>query len=82
MVSQRTSAFILTRFFPNILLIPFRRDFPLKFNEIEPTPLDIVESVDMLRVMEYSYRFEMVLTEHDTYSVDTGNYLQRVDKLM
>lgn len=34
-----------------VCIIPFRRDFLFKFNELDPIPLEIVESVDMLRVM-------------------------------
>ena len=34
-----------------VCIIPFRRDFLLKFNNLAPTPLEIIESVDMLRVL-------------------------------
>ncbi len=35
-----------------IPIIPFKRDFLLKFNQLSPTPLEIVESVDMMRVVD------------------------------
>jgi len=50
-----------------VCIIPFRRDFLIKFNELEPTPLEIAESVDMLRVLEHGYKVKMVLTECSTY---------------
>ena len=65
-----------------VCIIPFKRDFLIKFNELESTPLEIVESVDMLRVLEHGYRVKMVLTEFDTYSVDTKEDLEKVSKLM
>lgn len=65
-----------------VCIIPFRRDFLIKFNELEPTPLEIVESVDMLRVLEHGYRVKMVLTEFSTYSVDTKEDLMKVEDLM
>jgi 3-deoxy-manno-octulosonate cytidylyltransferase (CMP-KDO synthetase) len=65
-----------------VCLIPFRRDFLLKFNELEPTPLEIIESVDMLRAMEHGYKVKMVRTAFDTYSVDTKEDLARVEALM
>lgn len=65
-----------------VCIIPFKRDFLITFNELEPTPLEIVESVDMLRVLEHGYKVKMVPTDYDTYSVDTIEDLQRVDKLM
>ena len=54
----------------------------IKFNELEPTPLEIIESVDMLRIMEYGYRVKMIHTDKNTYSVDTLEDLQRVEELM
>ncbi len=65
-----------------VCIIPFKRDFLIKFNELEPTPLEIVESVDMLRVLEHGYRVKMVLTEFSTYSVDTKEDLRKVEDLM
>ena len=39
--------------FKQVCIIPFTREFLLKFNELEPTPLEIIESVDMMRVIEH-----------------------------
>lgn len=65
-----------------VCIIPFKRDFLIKFNELNSTPLEIVESVDMLRVLEHGYKVKMVLTKFDTYSVDTIDDLKKVEKLM
>lgn len=52
-------------------IIAFRRDFLFKFNQLDPTPLEKIESVDMLRVIEHGYEIKMVLTRFETYGVDT-----------
>lgn len=65
-----------------VCIIPFRRDFLLKFNELESTPLEIIESVDMMRVIEHGYKVKMVFSDVKTYSVDTAEDLARVEKLM
>lgn len=65
-----------------VCIIPFRRDFLIKFNELPQTPLEIVESVDMLRVLENGYKIKMVISQHETYSVDTIEDLSRVESLM
>jgi 3-deoxy-manno-octulosonate cytidylyltransferase (CMP-KDO synthetase) len=65
-----------------VCVIPFTRDFLIKFNSLEPTPLEIIESVDMMRVLECGYKVRMVLTEKDTYSVDTPEDLAIVEKLL
>ena len=65
-----------------IAIIPFKRDFLFAFNKLSPTPLEIIESVDMLRFLEHGYKVKMVLTGFDTYGVDTPSDLDRVEKLM
>ena len=68
--------------YKQVCIIPFTREFLLKFNDLEPTPLEIIESVDMMRVIEHGYKVKMVPTKYDTYSVDTTDDLKRVEKLM
>ena len=65
-----------------VCIIPFRRDFLFKFNELDQTPLEIAESVDMMRVLEHGYKVKMVLTQFDVYSVDTEDDRRKVEKLM
>ena len=65
-----------------ICVIPFRRDFLLEYNVMEPTPLEIVESVDMMRILEHGMKVRMVFTEHKTHAVDTPEDLLTVSKLM
>ena len=65
-----------------VCIIPFQGDFLLKFNELESTPLEIIESVDMMRVIEHGYKVKMVFSDAQTLSVDTVEDLVRVEKLM
>ena len=68
--------------YKQVCIIPFTRDFLIKFNQLEPTSLEIIESIDMLRVLEHGFKVKMVLTKFETYSVDTINDLKRVVNLM
>ena len=65
-----------------VCIIPFRRDYLLRFNEMEESPLEIYESVDMMRILEYGEKVRMVPTDKRTYSVDTPEDLARVERLM
>lgn len=65
-----------------VCVIPFRRDFLVEFNNLAQTPLEISESVDMLRILENGYKVKMVFSEHQTYSVDTTEDLKKVECLM
>jgi 3-deoxy-manno-octulosonate cytidylyltransferase (CMP-KDO synthetase) len=68
--------------YKQVCIIPFQRDFLLKFNELKPTPLEIIESVDMMRVIEHGYRVKMIYCNAVTGSVDTPEDLARVEQMM
>jgi len=65
-----------------VCIIPFRRDFLLEYTQLQPTPLEIAESVDMMRVLEHGLRVRMVPTRHETQAVDTLADLQKVEEMM
>jgi 3-deoxy-manno-octulosonate cytidylyltransferase (CMP-KDO synthetase) len=65
-----------------VCVIPFRRDFLIEYTKLAPTPLEIAESVDMMRVLEHGMKVRMVPTKHDTRAVDTPDDLKRVEALM
>lgn len=65
-----------------VCLIPFRRDFLIEYTNMKPTPLEIIESVDMMRILENGLKVKMVPVENITYSVDTKEELLHVENLM
>ena len=65
-----------------VCIIPFRRDYLLEFTAMEESPLEIYESVDMMRILEYGGKVRMVPTDKRTLSVDTPEDLARVVALM
>lgn len=65
-----------------VSIIPFRRDFLLEYTNMTPTPLEVVESVDMMRILEHGLKVRMVSTQHNTQAVDTPHDLARVEALM
>ena len=68
--------------YKQVCIIPFRRATLIDYSRLPPTPLEQLESVDMLRLLEHGYRVKMVKTEFDTQAVDTEDDLIRVAKLM
>ena len=59
-----------------------RRKTLLDFAGLPPTPLEKLESIDMLRLLEHGYRVKMVRTKFNTQAVDTPADLERVAGLM
>lgn len=68
--------------YKQVCIMPFKKDFLYMYNQLEPTPLEAIESVDMLRVLEHGYKVKMVFTERITCSVDTLEDLAEVERLM
>jgi 3-deoxy-manno-octulosonate cytidylyltransferase (CMP-KDO synthetase) len=65
-----------------VCIIPFRREFLLRYISLEPTPLEIAESIDMMRVLEHGQKVRMIPTSYNTFAVDTAEDLKRVEELM
>lgn len=65
-----------------VCIIPFRRDYLLRFNELPESPLEIYESVDMLRILEHGEKVRMVPITERTVSVDTPADLAQAEKIM
>ena len=63
-------------------IIPFRRDFLIEYTRLAPTPLEIAESVDMMRVLEHGMKVRMASTKHNTQAVDTPDDLYKVEYLL
>lgn len=63
-------------------IIAFQRDFLLRFAKMPPTPLEAVESVDMLRVIENGYKIRMVESPFRVVGVDTPKDLENVRVLL
>ena len=65
-----------------VCIIPFKRDFLLEYNEMKPTPLEVIESIDMMRILENGGKVRMVNTEFKTKAVDTQEDLNQVSEIM
>jgi len=65
-----------------VCVIPFKRDFLIKYNSLKPTPLEKVESIDMLRILEHGLKVKMVRTAFSNQSVDTIDDLRKVENLL
>ena len=68
--------------YKQVCVIPFRREFLLEFARLPPTPLEQLESIDMLRALEHRRRVRMVETTISTHAVDTPEDLVYVEQLM
>ena len=63
-------------------IIAFKADFLHQFSSLPQTPLEIIESVDMLRVMENGLPLYLVTTETETIGIDTPADLARAEEVL
>jgi 3-deoxy-manno-octulosonate cytidylyltransferase (CMP-KDO synthetase) len=68
--------------FKHVGIYLFRREFLLRFVSLPPTPLELSESLEQLRVLEHGYPVYMVPVAEDSISVDTEEDLLVAEKLI
>lgn len=68
--------------YKQVPIISFHRDYLLRFNAFTPTPLEKIESVDVMRILEHGDKLKMAVTDHQTHSIDTSQDLVAVESLM
>lgn len=66
------------KYYKHIGLYVYRRDFLLKYTQIEPTPLEKSESLEQLRVLENGFKIRAVETEYNSIGVDVPEDLEKV----
>jgi len=68
--------------YKQVCIIPFRKEFLLRYVQMDPTPLEIAESIDMLRLLENGFGVKMVKSSFATHAVDTPEDLRLVEQMM
>jgi 3-deoxy-manno-octulosonate cytidylyltransferase (CMP-KDO synthetase) len=63
-------------------LILFSRKALLDYTQMTPTPLEIIESVDMNRFLEHGTKIKMIPTVHRIFGVDVPADLHAVEPLL
>ena len=80
--SVRKAGDLAFRKYKQLGIIAFRYEFLHTFTDLAPTPLEAVESVDMLRAVEHGYQVRMVVTPFQVVGVDTPEDLEKARVLM
>lgn len=69
-------------YYKHIGLYVFRKEMLLRYESMTQTPLEIMEKLEQLRILEHGYSILGVVTESDSVPVDTQDDLERVRTLM
>ena len=68
--------------YKHIGLYVYRKDFLLTFTQWDPSPLERAEQLEQLRILEHGHRIKCVVTEHDSFSVDTLEDFEQLKRMM
>lgn len=63
-------------------VVSFKKDFLLKYSNMDQTPLEKIEYNEYLRILENGYKIQGVLVDSDAVSVDTESDLEFVRNRM
>jgi 3-deoxy-manno-octulosonate cytidylyltransferase (CMP-KDO synthetase) len=69
-------------YYKHIGIYGYSKSFLLKYVTLQPTPLELAESLEQLRILENGYRIKVLETSHELVGVDTLADLERVRELM
>ncbi len=68
--------------YKQVAVFSLTRERLLEFSELPPTPLEIAESVDMLRYLEHGRSIQFVETEWTTHGVDVPEDVAVVERIL
>ena len=69
-------------YYKHIGLYVYRKQFLLTFTQWDSSPLEQAEQLEQLRILEHGHRIRCVVTEHDSFAVDTPEDLERLKTIM
>ena len=72
----------LPKAFKQICIMPFTRQFLDFYSEMEPTSHEVIESIDMNRILDHGHRVHCLETKEKSHPVDVPDDIQIVEKLL
>lgn len=69
-------------YYRHIGLYVYRKEFLMRFSSLAPTPLQLAEDLEQLKVLESGYRIKTAVVESQSIGVDTPEDLQKVERLL
>jgi 3-deoxy-manno-octulosonate cytidylyltransferase (CMP-KDO synthetase) len=71
-----------TTFYRQTCIIAFRGDILQEYSKLERTPLEIIEGIDMLRLIENEYTIASGVSTYTTQPVDTPEDIEKVKAIL
>lgn len=69
-------------FYKHLGIYGYRRDLLLTLSQLQPSPLERIESLEQLRFLEEGIKMKVILAKEDSIGVDTPEDVERVRPLL
>lgn len=60
----------------------YRPDFLLQYQKLPPSPLQLAEDLEQLKVLEYGYRIKVAVADYAGIGVDTPDDLKKIEQFL
>src|SRR5262249_37627192 len=67
-------------YYRHIGLYVYRPTFLLHYQTLQPTPLQLEEDLEQLKVLEHGYRIKLAMTNQVSIEVDTHEDLNKIER--
>ncbi len=69
-----------TSYFRHLGLYAYRPAFVLEYQQLSPTPLQLEEDLEQLKVLEHGYRIKVAVVDHVSIGVDTPEDIHKIEQ--
>ncbi len=67
-------------YYKHLGIYGYRRDFLIHYAELDPTPLQMAEDLEQLKVLEHGFRIKVAVVDSQSIGVDTPDDVRRVEQ--
>jgi 3-deoxy-manno-octulosonate cytidylyltransferase (CMP-KDO synthetase) len=71
-----------TTYYRHLGIYCYKKDFLLQYANLTPTPLQIAEDLEQLKVLEHGYKIGVSIVREETIGVDTPQDIAKIEKLL
>lgn len=69
-------------YYKHLGIYGYRRDFLFHYAELSPTPLQLAEDLEQLKVLEHGFRIKVAVVDSVSIGVDTPEDINKVERML
>lgn len=69
-------------YYKHLGIYGYRREFLLEYANLKPTPLQLAEDLEQLKVLEEGYKIKVAIVDTDSIGVDKPEDIKKIERLL